>query len=259
VSHKTVGGTSYLPDCGLEPKPIADDLNCQFTAQSPIRDIDRVVQRRALAIFAHPDDAELACFGSLASLATRGYQAHIVALSDGSNSTSKASQLRPVEAKEAAELIKADLTIEHFTDGALTPNAELHACISAHLKRVEPAILFTHCPNVDYHQDHEVTGRIVTAAAMRFTAIRLVLQAEPPIFVGSFAPNLYADITASIAMKLEAVQRYKSEADKWYMTDESILQRAAWWARQAEPTSPQGPRFFEAFRVAKALFTDFGS
>jgi N-acetylglucosamine malate deacetylase 1 len=240
---------------GINPTPgwATAAVDHQASACVPADDMRPVPQPSVLAIFAHPDDAELACFGSLAALVASGYKAHIVALTNGSTSVSNMSQLRPSEAKEAADLINADLTIEKFADGGLMPNSTLHACVSTHLSRISPTILFTHCPGVDYHQDHEVTGRIVTAAAMRQTAIRLVLQAEPPIFVGSFSPNLYSDVTANIETKLQAVHHYTSEAGKWFMTDQAILERAAWWARQAEPTDPKNPRYCEAFRVAKAL------
>ena len=41
--------------------------------------------RRALAIYAHPDDADVGCGGSLARWVTEGAQVHLVICTDGAD------------------------------------------------------------------------------------------------------------------------------------------------------------------------------
>jgi N-acetylglucosamine malate deacetylase 1 len=213
------------------------------------------MHRRALAIFAHPDDAELACFGSLAALITAGFEGHILALTNGSNSASAEADLRSAEAKQSAALLGAELVIETFVDGSVPTNSDAYECVAAHVRRLEPAMVFTHFPHVGDHQDHEAAGRLATAVAMRSDAVDLILQGEPPAAVGQFTPNMYIDFSPHIETKLKALQQYKSERMKPYMDAQATIARAQWWARQARPHSAASGQYYEAFYVAKARLT----
>jgi N-acetylglucosamine malate deacetylase 1 len=204
-----------------------------------------------LAVFAHPDDAELACFGTLAGMAASGVAINILTLTDGRNSSAEESYLRPSEAKEAAGIIRADLVIEGFVDGDLSPSRALYSCVSTHLERVKPSIVITHYPHGQDHQDHLAVGQAVTAVSNRMDAVALVLQAEPPSGVGPFHPNFYVDVTEHMPEKLEALGKYISEIDKPFMKRDAVMARGQWWARQAEMHAPK-PRLYEAFLVAKA-------
>lgn len=210
---------------------------------------------RALAIFAHPDDAELSCFGSLAAFAHVGVEPHIVALTDGSNSTSSESLRRPAEAKEAAEILGAEIIIEGFTDGALGLSHDVYDCVLSHVCRLAPAIVFTHFPCTEDHQDHETAGRVATTIAMRSESVHLVLQGEPPVATSRFIPTAYIDVTPHLKTKLRAVHLYKSEREKPYMSTHAIIDRARWWARQADSHAVASERYYEAFHIAKARLT----
>ncbi len=92
----------------------------------------------ALAIFAHPDDAELACYGALARLRRAGLPVHLVTVSPGSRSSSEATD-RVAEARTAAALIDAHLIIHELTDGDVGRSPDLYSRISGHL--AEPPVM----------------------------------------------------------------------------------------------------------------------
>ena len=205
-----------------------------------------------LAVFAHPDDAELGCFGTLAGLGAAGFELHILALTNGSNSCSSEAAFRPVEAKESASVIGADLVIEDFPDGSLAPYRETYACIDDHLTRVRPSIVITHLVGARDHQDHETAGLAATTMAVRSSFVRLILQTEPPLMNTLFSPNFYVDVTEHMPQKLAAVAKFQSERHKPYAAEQAIRDRATWWARQAEAYDLSQTRYSEAFQIVKA-------
>jgi LmbE family N-acetylglucosaminyl deacetylase len=211
-----------------------------------------VTTMSVLAVFAHPDDAELACFGTLASLGAAGFDVHILALTNGANSCSTDAAFRPVEAKESAGVIGADLVIEKLPDGALVANRETYSCVEEHLARVRPSIVITHQVGAQDHQDHETAGRAATTMAGRSSFVKLILQAEPPLMNSQFCPNFYVDVTAHIAEKLAGIAKYRSEKDKPYVAEQAIRDRGTWWARQAESHDLRQTHYCEAFRLVKA-------
>jgi N-acetylglucosamine malate deacetylase 1 len=211
-----------------------------------------VTQTPVLAVFAHPDDAELGCFGTLAGLGRAGFDLHILALTNGANSSSADAAFRPVEAKASASVIGADLIIEDFVDGGLEAKRETYACVADHLARLRPAVVITHMVGAMDHQDHETAARVATTMAGRAPHVKLILQAEPPLMNNLFCPNFYVDITRYMADKLTAVEKYQSECDKPYVAERAIRDRATWWARQAETQDLPETRYYEAFRVTKA-------
>lgn len=213
-----------------------------------------MAHKSVLAIFAHPDDAELGCFGTLAGLGAAGFDLHILALTNGSNSCSPDAAFRPVEAKESAGVIGADIVIENFLDGALAPYRETYACVGEHLARVRPSVVITHKVGAQDHQDHETAGRAATTMAARSSSVKLILQTEPPLMNNLFCPNFYVDVTDYMPDKLAAVAKYQSERDKPFAAEQAIRDRGTWWARQAETHSLNQSRYSEAFYLVKAKF-----
>lgn len=207
-----------------------------------------------LAVFAHPDDAELGCFGTLASLSAAGFDLTILALTNGANSCSPDAAFRPVEAKESSAVIGADLVIENFPDGGLPPYRETYSCVDEHLKRLRPAVVFTHLVGAMDHQDHETAGRAATVMATRSSFVKMILQTEPPLMNNRFCPNVYVDVTGQMPAKLAAVEKYRSERDKPFAAQQAIRDRATWWSRQAEAHNLYETRYTEAFHLVKAAF-----
>jgi len=211
-----------------------------------------VSRKSVLAVFAHPDDAELGCFGTLASLRDCGFAVYIVSLTTGANSSSPDAARRPAEAKESARVIGADLVIENFPDGDLAAKRETYACVAEHLNRTDPVVVITHLTGAQDHQDHDTAGRAAQTMAGRHGGVKLILQTEPPLMNNLFCPDFYVDVTDFMAAKLAAIGQYESERDKPYAAEQAIRDRATWWARQAETHEVSQTRYYEAFKLTKA-------
>ncbi len=70
------------------------------------------MEKIALGIFAHPDDAEIVCAGTLSLLKKAGWQIHIASMTPGDKGTNEysreeLSKIRKSEAYEYAKLIDA--------------------------------------------------------------------------------------------------------------------------------------------------------
>src|ERR1700694_2982397 len=79
---------------------------------------------RALAIFAHPDDPEVACAGTLAAWVAAGCEAHLVIANAGDKGSGtnpkELARLRQREAQEAAKVLGfASLEAVAYPDGEL--------------------------------------------------------------------------------------------------------------------------------------------
>lgn len=212
-------------------------------------------KQRILAVFAHPDDAELVCFGTLAALCDAGHEVHVVTLTNGANSVSPRSADRAREAAASAALVGVDLTVGDLTDGAISLSGTTYAFVREHLRRIRPDAVITHYTDPDFlddHQDHQVTGRIALTLAKRDSSIRLILQAEPPVVISGFHPDVFVDITDSMSKKLAALAQYQSEAMKPYMDEGFVQARARFWAMQAKLFATEPDMYYEAFQLVRA-------
>ena len=129
---------------------------------------DLPVPGRALAIGAHPDDAEFGAGGTLAKWAAAGTEANILVLTDGSKgswdpSVSPASlvRMRMKEQTDAAEALGIEGALNlSYTDGELEYTMELRAEVCLWIRRLRPDVVLTHDPWRRYmlHPDHRATG-----------------------------------------------------------------------------------------------------
>lgn len=125
--------------------------------------------RVALAILAHPDDAEFLCAGTLVRLHREcGFEIHIATMTAGDCGSAELppddiAAIRRAEGEAAAAAVGAkyhclgvlDLRV-HYGDAQLEMVCRL-------LNAVRPQLVLTHSPD-DYHLDHEQTSRLVRAA-----------------------------------------------------------------------------------------------
>jgi LmbE family N-acetylglucosaminyl deacetylase len=123
----------------------------------------------ALAVLAHPDDAEFLCVGTLLRLAKeRGWQIHIATMTAGDCGSAEhppdeISKIRRAEGKAAAESVGATYHCVEALDLRVYLNDEMVDRVVRLLAAVRPQVVFTHSPD-DYHLDHELTSRVVRAA-----------------------------------------------------------------------------------------------
>ncbi|HVA00297.1 MAG TPA: PIG-L family deacetylase [Terriglobia bacterium] len=148
-----------------------------------------------LALFAHPDDAEFLCAGTLTHLAALGARVHIATVSAGDcGSTtlpaSKIAAVRQREAARAAALIGAQYECLKGKDLLIFYDRRHLNKVMELVRRVRPALVLTHSP-VDYMLDHETVSRLSQTACFGAMAPNYktgLPHAAPPL---SGVPHLY--------------------------------------------------------------------
>jgi N-acetylglucosamine malate deacetylase 1 len=190
-----------------------------------------------LALFAHPDDAEFLCAGTLAHLAARGLKIHIVTMTAGDcGSTTlpalRISSIRRGEARRAAKLIGADYICLNESDLNVFYDRKTLAKVMDVVRKTDPMVVFTHSP-VDYMVDHETTSRLCQTAcfgamapnfrteslrpARPLRSVPHLYYAEPfgarDILGNSVHATLFVDIAATLHRKAQMLSCHESQQD----------------------------------------------
>jgi LmbE family N-acetylglucosaminyl deacetylase len=126
------------------------------------------MKKTAFAIFAHPDDVELMCAGTLSLLKKQGWEIHIATMTPGDkgsaeHSREEISSIRKAEAEKSAALLDATYHCLEFEDAYILYNRETINKTTRLLRKVQPSVVFTASP-ADYMVDHEMTSVIVQTA-----------------------------------------------------------------------------------------------
>jgi LmbE family N-acetylglucosaminyl deacetylase len=123
----------------------------------------------ALAVLAHPDDAEFLCAGALLRLAREhGWQVHIASMTPGDCGSAELpaeeiSRIRRAEGARAAERAGGRYHCLEERDLLVFYNERSLGRVTRLLREVRPRLVFTHSPS-DYMLDHEQTSTVVRAA-----------------------------------------------------------------------------------------------
>jgi bacillithiol biosynthesis deacetylase BshB1 len=172
-----------------------------------------------LAIAAHPDDVELTCGGTLASLKARGYRFGIVDLTRGEMGTRGTPEIRAAEARRAAEILGADFrdTLD-LGDGGLRRDRDAELAVIDVIRRETPRLIFTPYPE-DRHPDHRRAGQIVTDAAY-YAGLRRIETKYPAhrpqqtLYFSTFEvhePDFLVDVTPFIEIRRAAMRAFVSQ------------------------------------------------
>src|ERR1700675_1767376 len=115
---------------------------------------DSQTELDALAVFSHPDDAELSVSGTLLKLKASGYRTGVCDLTRGEMGTRGTPELRAVEAHDAAAILKLDVRINlALPDGHLWLTEESRTAVVRVIRAHRPKLLFTTHWD-DPHPDH---------------------------------------------------------------------------------------------------------
>ena len=127
------------------------------------------MNRTALAILAHPDDAEFLCAGTLLRLhKEHEWAIHVATMTPGDCGSAEyepddIARIRRGEGKAAAESIGGTYHCLEERDLRVIYNEPVLEKAVRLLNAVRPKVVFTHSPD-DYHLDHEQTSKIIRAA-----------------------------------------------------------------------------------------------
>src|SRR5438067_263933 len=129
---------------------------------------------RALAVFAHPDDAEFGYGGTVAKLAREGTEVHYACVTDGSAGSNEPGvtreEMRPIRTREQLAACK----VLGVVAGELELTMDVRRSVTREIRRVRPDLILGPDPSRlwnrarDYinHRDHRVTGEAVLTAVM---------------------------------------------------------------------------------------------
>ena len=186
------------------------------------------LQLDVIAIFSHPDDAELSVAGTLLKLKHQGYRTAVVDMTRGEMGTRGTPEIRAAEAEAAAAAMKLDLRLNlEQPDGHVWLNEESRTAVVRIIRQYQPKVLLTTHWD-DPHPDHASTARIVREAARLATMVRYDagagLQAVkmPAIMHSLYSrlviPSFIVDVSDFVEAKMRAI---KSHASQFYDAESS--------------------------------------
>ena len=174
-----------------------------------------------LAVFSHPDDAELSVAGTLLKLKSQGYRTGVCDMTRGEMGTRGTPEIRAQEALDAAGIMKLDarLNLEQ-PDGHVQPTEVARTALVRVLRTHQPKVLITTHED-DPHPDHANTSIIVRQAARLATMKRydeepgLAPVPMPAIMHSLFSrrivPSFVVDVSEFVDEKMSAIRAYGSQ------------------------------------------------
>jgi bacillithiol biosynthesis deacetylase BshB1 len=178
-------------------------------------------QLDVLAIFSHPDDAELTMAGTLLKLKSFGYRVGVLDMTRGEMGTRGTPEIRAKEALDAARVLGLDarLNLER-QDGHVASNEETLRALVRVLRTQGPKVVFTSHWD-DPHPDHAATSRVVREAARFATmrnydaetgtrAIKMPAIAHS-IYSRLTIPSFIVDVSEFVESKMNAIRAYTSQ------------------------------------------------
>ncbi len=192
---------------------------------------------RAMVVFAHPDDAEFGCGGTVARWVSEGVEIVYVVATDGSKGSADPAMsperliaMRRQEQRKAADVLGVkDVVFLDYPDGYLEHTLALRKDITRAIRRFRPERLITMAPYRAFsvssyvnHPDHLAVGDSALAAVYptardRLTFPELIAEGLEPHVVrevyvmGTDSPDTWVDIEQTLAKKIEALVQHSSQ------------------------------------------------
>jgi bacillithiol biosynthesis deacetylase BshB1 len=117
-----------------------------------------------LAVFAHRDDAELNCGGTLAKAARAGHRVGILDLTQGEMGTRGSAEIRAAEADRAAKVLGVSVRENlELPDANITNEQSTRERLVRALRRFRPRVVIA--PALEgRHPDHRIAAQLVRDA-----------------------------------------------------------------------------------------------
>lgn len=219
--------------------------------------------KRALAIGAHPDDAEFGAGGTLARLAREGWEITYIVVTNGNKGTHdrafnpfELSATREIEQRKALDVLGGKTHAIHlrYNDGELESSAALRLEMALYIRVLKPNLVFSHDPWKQYmwHPDHRAVG---------FAVIDGLVSARDHLFVPGMMqvgidlwrpetlylwaaeqPDHFEDITNTLDIKIASLREHHTQLDNANGWEDRVR------ARAAEIGAPHGFAAAEGFK-----------
>jgi LmbE family N-acetylglucosaminyl deacetylase len=223
---------------------------------------------RAMAVYAHPDDPEVACGGTLATWALGGAEVWLVVVNAGDKGSfdpkTDPAELTAQRAEEVAAAVEvlglAGAEMLGLPDGEVDNDLALRAQLVGLLRRHKPDVVVAPDPTAVFfgdsyvnHRDHrEVGWGILDAVAPAAHHPMYFPEQGPPhqvttmLLSGTLVPDTWVDVSKTIDRKVAAVACHASRVG-----DEPELVAELLQARTAEAGGNVGVAHAEGFRCLR--------
>lgn len=221
---------------------------------------------RVLAIYAHPDDADVACGASLAKWAQSGSEVVVVIVASGDKGTvdaaldpSELAKRRKGEVEEASRHLGLSQVIHlDIPDGCLASENSLTERFVGLIRAFRPDIVLGHDPTAVFfgsvyvnHQDHRAAGWALLDAVAPASALPHYFPESgdphrvPTVLLsGTLEPDVFVDVRETIEAKVAAVTAHRSQlrdGDDW--VGKSVRKRATDDGRRCGLSAAEGFRY----------------
>jgi LmbE family N-acetylglucosaminyl deacetylase len=223
-----------------------------------------------VAVFGHPDDAEISAGATLAKWCAAGRQVHLLVLTNGDRGSDDAAtdraelaRTRARETESAAKVLGlASTAIMDVHDGELENTAEVRERVVRTIREVRPSTLVSCDPTAWFfenryynHADHRTAGAVALDAVFPGSGNPLFfpeqlaegLEAHPvtDVWLGwTLEPNHHEDVTGFLQTKLAALAEHVSQLEA-----DLLGYFEQWIPKEAEEAGRQiGVRHAESFR-----------
>jgi LmbE family N-acetylglucosaminyl deacetylase len=199
------------------------------------------VPTRALAVYAHPDDPEVSCGGTLARWASAGCEVHVlIACAGDKGSTDPAVDPQELADRRATEMEAAasamgvaQLVRWAHPDGELDRAGDIRAELVGLVRSIRPDVVIGPDPTAVFfgdgyvnHVDHRTVGWTMLDAVAPAAAMPLYFrdrgaahEVSTVLLSGSLEPDVWVDIGDGLDAKVRALFCHTSQlapdADDW--------------------------------------------